>query len=238
MAECFAFTKELQIYMDESCRFTTDAVLLSDFAAPKPQDRACDLCSGSGAVALLWQDSERTAPSHTTCVEISSDICALLQQTIDCNNLSERMTAVCADLRELRVADKDLFDLVTCNPPYFHKGSGKIGAKGTARHQLLCDTEELFASIARILKYGGRTVVCQRPERLCDILYAMRQNGIEPKKLRLCAHRADKEPFLLLVEGKKGAKSGMRLLPTLLLEQDGAPTDEYKRIYKSFFEVR
>ena len=236
MAQLFPLTNHLHIYMNESCRFTTDAVLLSDFAAPKKHEYACDLCSGSGVIPLLWQDGEKIAPKHTTCVEISPEVCALLEQSISHNKLYEKMRVVCSDLRDFRVKDEALFDLVTCNPPYFGKNSGKLGQNSTARHQLLCDTQELFCSLSKLLKFGGRTAICQRPDRLADILCAMRANGIEPKKMRLCMHKENKEPFLLLVEGKKGANSGMRLLPPLILEENGVPTEEYKRIYKSFFK--
>ena len=85
---------------------------------------------------------------------------------------------------------------------------------------------------AWLLQYGGRFCLCQRPERLTDVLLAMRQAGLEPKRLRWVQQRPEKAPWLFLVEGKAGARPGLTVEPPLIVESaDGSYTDEMKRIY-------
>ena len=60
----------------------------------------------------------------------------------------------------------------------------------------------------------------------------LRENGLEPKRLRLVCHRADSAPSLVLVEGRRGGKPGLNLLPSLILRgPDGSESEEALRIY-------
>ena len=60
----------------------------------------------------------------------------------------------------------------------------------------------------------------------------MREARIEPKRVRLIAARADAAPKLVLVEGLKGGKPGLHMLPLLITHNaDGSFTQEMLRIY-------
>ena len=142
------------------------------------------------------------------------------------------------DLREIRtLLPAHSFRLVTCNPPYFPAGSGYLcpeDSRRRARHEQKesCTTGEVCDAAAWLLQYGGRFCLCQRPERLTDVLLAMRQAGLEPKRLRWVQQRPEKAPWLFLVEGKAGAKPGLTVEPPLIVESaDGSYSDEMKRIY-------
>ncbi|MDY2782771.1 MAG: methyltransferase, partial [Candidatus Pseudoruminococcus sp.] len=78
--------------------------------------------------------------------------------------------------------------------------------------------------------------ICQRPERLPDITEAMRKYNIEPKRLRFVQLNTKKTPKLLLIEGRRGGnKGGLKVEPTLLLEDDfGKCSQEMLEIYGSF----
>ena len=103
-------------------------------------------------------------------------------------------------------------------------------------HLAFCDFQK--AEIVNIgtrpmLKFGGRLCVCNRPERLCDIFEVMRKNGIEPKRLRTVHKNPDCAPWLVLVEGKKGAKSFLSIeRPLYVRSADGGVSDEMMRIYQ------
>ena len=102
-------------------------------------------------------------------------------------------------------------DLVVSNPPYFPVGSGS--SAGPFRSEESCTLEQLCAQAARLLKNGGRFALCHRPERMCDVLWAMRHYGMEPKRLQLCAHSPSHSPSLMLVEGIRQGKPGLTVLP-------------------------
>ena len=71
-----------------------------------------------------------------------------------------------------------------------------------------------------------------KPERLTDLLTALRTHGVEPKRLRPVVRRAGDAPSLLLAEGRRGGRPGLSIEAPLILEgADGAPTAELDAIY-------
>lgn len=114
---------------------------------------------------------------------------------------------VCADLKNLwEDAPAGQLDLVTCNPPYKAYQAGiesQLTAQKIARHEVLCNIYDICHSAKRLLKFGGRLCICNRPERLADCIDAMRQNGIEPKRLQFVAKAADAQPWLFCWRKKR-----------------------------------
>jgi len=106
-----------------------------------------------------------------------------------------------------------------------------------ARHETLCTLDEVCACAARLLRFGGRFCLCQLPERLVDVLGAMRANKIEPKRVRFVQQRADSAPWLFLVEGKRGAKPFLTIDPPLILRENGGISAEMQRIYANYGKV-
>ena len=79
--------------------------------------------------------------------------------------------------------------------------------------------------------------MCHRPERLAEMLDLMREYKLEPKRLRLVCQRVGEEPWLVLVDAKKCANTGLRIAPTLYIEKDGKLSDEMIEIYGSYKEA-
>lgn len=231
----------ISIYVSKEFVFGTDAVLLADFARPAPHNIACDLGTGCGIIPLLWM--RERSPRTAVGVEIQKEAFELLDRSIEYNNIEERLSFVQGDLREIeKVLKCDGYDLVTCNPPYKQEGAGEVADKpqrSQARHELTCTITDAVHAANKLLKYGGRFCVCQRPERLCDVICAMRNEKIEPKRIRFVQQRTSTAPWLVLVEGKKGARSGIICEKTLLIESpDGEYSEEMRRIYKLYREAQ
>ena len=102
------------------------------------------------------------------------------------------------------------FDLVISNPPYFQPGHGGDG--GEAR-QADCSLEELCRTAARLLRNRGRFALCHRPERLADLMCALRGSGLEPKRMRLLAHGPEHPPSCVLMEAVRRGRPGLRIEP-------------------------
>lgn len=202
--------------------FGTDAVLLSRFAAVKRKDVCCDLGTGCGIIPLLWLREEIYNP--VTAVEIQENACALVREAIEINGLEGKLEIINCDLREYKEKlPMGKFSLVSFNPPYFAVDSGEKSPNESvsiARHEIMSDVFEGAKCASYILKFGGRFCVCHRPERLADVFEAMRKYGIEPKRMALCRRNKSTKPFLVLVEGKKGAK------PSLTVEDEIIMADE------------
>ena len=105
-----------------------------------------------------------------------------------------------------------------------------------ARHETLCTIDDVCASASRNLKFGGRLCVCNRPERLCDIMVAMRKNNLEPKRARFVSKSKNTAPWLVLVEGKKGSKPFMKIEPQFYIQSDDGTrfSDELKELYRLY----
>ncbi len=56
-----------------------------------------------------------------------------------------------------------------------------------------------------------------RPDRLIEIINLMQKYGIEPKKIRLVYPKENKNANMLLIEGIKNGKSGLKMLSPLII---------------------
>ena len=121
---------------------------------------------------------------------------------------------------------------MVCNPPYFPPGSGRESASPAARlarHEQPGTLDEVVAAASRLLRFGGRFCLCHRPERLADVVAALRRRGLEPKRLRTVQGAAASAPWLLLLEAKKGGKPGLRWEPPWLQDQPAHRQEIYGR---------
>lgn len=207
------------LWVDDDCTFGTDAVLLAEFARVKAGERVCDLGTGCGILPFLWQTKD--GGPTVDAVECAPHACALLRRSVSENGLSERIAVYETSWCDLSLA-AGTYDRVVCNPPYFPEAGGKqspSSARRLARTERGETLAEVTAAAAKLLKNGGHFALCHRPERLCDVVTALRARGLEPKRLQWVHHRADKEPFLFLCEAIKGAKPSLTVLPPILIEE-------------------
>lgn len=235
----------IHICVSDRHHFTTDTILLADFAAPKKSDNAVDLGTGCGTIPLLW--AREDMPRSVVAVEIQDEAIALLQESIALNRAAGhdavgRITPLLCDINALGDhLNAGEYDLAVCNPPYKLSGAGLTNpdpARELINHETGVTLEDICRAASRLLRFGGRFCLCQRPERISDILESMRRHQIEPKRLRLVQGRAKKAPKLVLVEGKRGANTGfLQVMPTLIVERDdGSFTDEMNAIYGCYKE--
>lgn len=218
----------------EHFRMSTDCVLLADFVNLSGTRRGIDLGCASGAIALLLLC--RSEKLHMTGLEIVEEAAALARENMERNGLAERSRILWGDIRRHReLFQSGSFDLVVANPPYFPVERGFLSpAEGRrdARGETQCTLEDICTAAAFLCRTGGSFCLVHKPERLSELLCAMSAHGLEPKRLRLVCHRADSSPSLVLVEGRRGGKPGLSILPALILRNgDGNETEEVRRIY-------
>jgi tRNA1Val (adenine37-N6)-methyltransferase len=213
--------------------FGADAVLLADFSSPRGDKRLCDLGTGCGIIPLLWCRARRSPAIDA--FEIQRDACYLARKAAELNGLA--ISVYNTDLREIEHSFYGRYDLVASNPPYFRVGAAKLSreeSSAAARHETECTLEDVVCAASRLLHERGRFCLCQRPDRLADVFVLMRRYGIEPKRLRLVQQNASSRPWLALVEGRKGGGCGLETLPVLLAEENGAQSEEMRRIYGDY----
>ncbi len=218
--------------------FGTDAVLLSYFASAKKKDRMVDLGTGCGIIPLLMlRDGLLT---KAVGVDISEEAAFLAKKTVEELEISN-FEVVCSNLLELKgKVDFGCHTLITCNPPYKAPNAGLKNpdkVEMVARHEVACTLEDIIAVSSKLLQTGGRLCMCHRPERLSELMTLMAKYKVEPKRLRLVAQRKGEEPWLVLVEGKRCANIGLRIEPTLYVEDNGGFSPEMIKIYGPYKEA-
>lgn len=223
--------KLIQMPGEEDC-FSQDSVLLADFARVKPGSRVCDLGAGGGAVGMLLM--ARQPSIRCEMVEIRADLCQRAQRSARLNDVADSVRVHCLDLRQ--AADhlgKGGFDLVVSNPPYHPvTADGMVPGRRLARQQLACSFDELSVVALALLRQRGRFCLCCPASQLLAAAQAMRSQGLEPKRLRFVSAFIDRAPYLCLLEGMKGAKPGLMVMPQLVqFESPGQWTREMTAIY-------
>lgn len=221
--------------------FGTDALLLAYFAEPKNTDRICDLGTGCGIIPLYWRSRGITA--YIAAVDIQEAAIRQLESAIKLNEPEKSVVPIVADLRNLKgVLPFGEFDLVTMNPPYFKAGGGILSddaARMTARHALECSLEEVCMAAASLLRFGGRFCMCLPPDRLCDAVDLMRKYSMEPKRLRFAKRKTEDKPYLMLIEGRRGGKPSLNVLPDLVLTDNGnGDSAEMKEVLSEYLKMK
>ena len=208
-------TDTLKIIQDtDGFCFGTDAILLAKFAAVKNGERVVDLCSGNGIIPILLTD--RYKPSEITAVELQKSVAALCRENMELNGLN--VNVVCDDLKNASKYISKPVDVVTCNPPYTPWGGGEVNDSETkiiARHEIFCTVKDIFESVSKILKFGGRFYMIHRADRLADIIYTARSFRLEPKTLRFVHADSGKNASLLLISFIHGGGSQMTIMPPI-----------------------
>lgn len=199
---------------DELYCFTSDSILLARFAKVKKGDVVADFCSGSGIVGFYLYGLNSQFINSLAFFEMQKPLFDLSVKSIELNSLENKFTAVNTRLQDISNNYLGKFSLIVCNPPYMAKDSGahdKDESLAICRREVELSLEELISAISTCLKYGGRTAMVHRADRLADIVCTMRKYNIEPKRIQF-VKSGDKEPYLLLIEGVKGGKSGIRVM--------------------------
>ncbi|MBQ3567068.1 MAG: methyltransferase [Oscillospiraceae bacterium] len=225
-------SERISVCVSQEHGFGTDAFLLADFCQHKQKDIACDLGTGCGIIPLILQ--RNAPPKLTYAVDIQEQAIEQLEISLEKSNI-DSIVPICADLKTLwNDAPLGTLSLVTCNPPYKAANAGiesSLDAHKIARHEILCNIDDVCCAASKLLKFGGRLCICNRPERLSDVIFAMKNNGIEPKRLRFVSKNENTAPWLFLIEGKKGSKPFMQVLPQMYVWNKNGYSEEMERIY-------
>ena len=189
-------------------RYSTDDVLTAWYAtqwAPRV-DRAADLGSGIGSVALIcaWRLSGATFCT----VEAQAMSARLARKSIRYNGVESRFTVYEGDLRSSILAAEKPFDLVTGSPPYW-PASAATGAAHPqavpARIEIRGSVFDYAAAAARILATGGMFVFvfpCIQSERAED---ALASNGLVLLRRRDVVFKEGEPPMISLFGAMRAA---------------------------------
>ncbi len=224
--------------------YGVDAVLLAAFAAGETGAmglrkksaeplRIADLGTGCGAVAFIAH--HKLGGARLTGFDISAAAIDRAERACRMNGLEDEMDFVCCDIKDIDAPGS--FDAVLTNPPYFRRTPEEPGAadpdeRYIARHETTADIGDFAKASSAMLREGGSLYMVHRPDRLADIISAMRAAGIEPKEMQPVVPRAGEAANMVLIHGIKGAGPELKMLPEIAVHTaDGGYTKEILEYY-------
>lgn len=198
--------------------FTSDAVLLGNFCNIKKEDVVIDFGSGCGIIAILI--AAKTEAKFIYGVEIQADLCDMAKRSVNLNNLSEKIEILNLDIKNLYKNLNYEADVIVCNPPYF-KSSPEFKNKNLdiaiARHEHSTNLKEICLAAKRQLKFKGRFYIIYPTDRLIELIAALIESNLQPKKLQLVQANLKMPPHLVLIESVLGGNSGIKVLNNLII---------------------
>ncbi|MBS5778692.1 MAG: tRNA1(Val) (adenine(37)-N6)-methyltransferase [Acholeplasma sp.] len=229
--------KNLKIVQNtDMFNFSLDSVLLPNFVTlNKNTAKILDIGCGNAPIPLIL--STKTS-AKIIGVEIQKDVYELALKTVKMNDLEKQIEIINDDINNIYTYfETESFDTVVCNPPYFKVATtpnlNTIEYKTIARHEIKLNLEQIINIAKKVLKNNGNIAMVHRPERLSDIITIMRKNNIEPKRIRFVYPKETKEANILLIEGVKNGRPGLKILPPLYSHCENG---EYSKQIKKYFE--
>ena len=207
---------------------STDSILLADFARLPRNAKVLDLGSGCGTLGLLL--CAKDANCTVTGLEFSEKAHKAALENIARNSLSSRLESICADLRSLPAEFTGVFHCCISNPPYFTGGPANR-ATPAARRDDYCTPADLFGSASKALRYGGDFFLVHKPEKLAQLITCGAAVSLEAKRLTLIRHKEGGPITLILLQFRKGGKSGLQIYEQSLFDTCGEPTAYYREVY-------
>lgn len=229
--------KNLKIVQNkEYFNFSLDSVLLPNFIHfNKSLKKILDLCTGNGPIPLIM--STKTE-AEIIGVEIQDDIYDLAIESVAINGLQNKIKIIKEDVNNIcNFYESDSFDLITCNPPYFKVNENSLkninDIKTNARHETLVNLEQIIIISRKLLKNNSSLYIVHRTERLAEIMYLMKKNNIEPKRVRLVYPKEGMNSNIVLIEGRKNGKVGVKFEPPIIAHNlDGSYTSEVLNMFE------
>jgi len=232
----FFFDGCIQVKQNHSgYRFSIDAVLLAWHAAPSPNDTILDLGTGCGIIPMIL--AYRHPGVKIYGIEVQTELADIANLNITENEMEDQITILCKDMKTLNHGHiSGSVDLVVSNPPFRKSKSGRINPnrqRAVARHEIKATLYDIVEAACRVLKTSGRFVMIYSAERITDMLTQMRASGIEPKSIRMVHSGKNTGAKMILVEGKKGGRSGLKIdSPLFIYRENGSYSDEVEKIFK------
>ncbi|MBQ9940665.1 MAG: methyltransferase [Clostridia bacterium] len=229
--------KDLSVYQykDGFC-YGTDAVLLSAFTDFKKGDSGAEIGTGCGIIPILLNYHKE--PGKIYAFEIQKDYADLARKNADMCGYGEKIEVICDNITNHEKYNIQGLDFVFSNPPYMKNDSGKLNGeikKLVSRHEMFCGIDDICRAANYMLKNGGNFFAVFRPDRMTDLIFALKKNRLEPKEILFVQSHSDKAPNLFLIKAKKDCLDGGLKIhkPLVLYTRDAVMTEQLEYIYEN-----
>ena len=206
--------------LENGYRYNSDTLVLYDFICSvvgEISGRVLDVGAGCGILGLLLKrDFKKIDLSMLDLLELNSEISSFNAKS---NCLEAR--AITADFANFK--DSEKFDLIISNPPFYHDGV----TKSQNEHIKV----SRYASSLN-LKPHKRAFFCYAPDDLSEIVACLKEYKLNLVSLKFVHTKKDKPANLALLEVRNNSNSKLKVLPPLVMSEDGSHTKEASEIFK------
>jgi tRNA1Val (adenine37-N6)-methyltransferase len=207
------------IQKEKGYRFSIDAYLLAHFVCMNKNDRVLDMGTGSGVIPIIV--AHRYSCDKVVGIDIQEEMVDMARRSVALNGLDNKIDIMLGDIRTIEILfDHQSFDVVIINPPYRKRGSGRINPdyqKSVARHEITGCLSDFLTASRYVLKESGRVCIIYPASRLVELIFQMRLASIEPKRLQMVHSNDCSQGVFILVEGIKGGREEIEILPPLCI---------------------
>lgn len=215
--------------------FGMDSVLIANFAKISRKNAiVADLGTGTGIISILVAGKQN--PEKVYAVEIQEELVDMAKRSVKYNDLENKIDIINTDIVGISKGNfNKKFDYVISNPPYKKLNTGLINdnqKKLISRHEVKCTLKDVVNEASKLLKDKGVFYMVHRPDRLCDIFNAMRENKVEPKEIQLVHSHLEDEANLVLIKGVKCGNPSLKVLkPLIVYNENNEYTEELLKFY-------
>ena len=226
--------KQFTINQDRcAMKVGTDGTLLGAWAnAPVEPCRILDIGTGTGLVALMM--AQRYPQSQVIGIDIDRDAAIQAQENVDASPFSDRVKIINADA--VKIEDKEGFDAIVCNPPYFVDSlTCPQDQRTLARHTITLTYEQLMRTAYKLLKNDGMFSIVVPTENNDVIESAAALAGFMISRICMIKTTPNKLPKRQLIEFRKNRIDRIDFCEELLEIFPNQRSDWYYELTRDFY---
>ena len=213
--------------------FTSDSVLLANFVKTKKNDVCVEIGTGSGIISILV--NYKTNPKKIYAFEMQHDYALLAKKNLDYNKINN-IEIIESKIQNFKQFINFNVDVVFCNPPYYKNETcqkSEDESIAMCKHESFLPLDELVDCACKMLKFKGKFFIVYPANRVCELIYKLKQHKLEPKKIFFAQPTIAKEANTVYIECIKGGKEGVKVLPTLITNTlDGDYVQTIQKLYR------
>ena len=211
----------------------TDGTLLGAWAnAPVEPCRILDIGTGTGLVALMM--AQRYPQSQVIGIDIDIDAAIQAQENVDASPFSDRVKIINADA--VKIEDKEGFDAIVCNPPYFVDSlTCPQDQRTLARHTITLTYEQLMQTAYKLLKNDGMFSIVVPTENNDAIESASALAGFMISRICMIKTTPNKLPKRQLIEFRKNRIDRIDFCEEILEIFPNQRSDWYYELTRDFY---
>lgn len=228
---------DLKIYQDtDSFMFSLDSVLLSNFVTiNKGTRKILDIGTGNAPIPMML--TKRTN-AIIDAIELQNKSYSLAIESVKYNKLDKQINLIYGDINKIyKDLGNNCYDVIVSNPPYYSSDmvSSLNNNKKIARNDDNLTIDNIFMIAKRLLKNNGNIAIVFDTKRLSEVISTMKLYSIEPKKIQFIYPKCDKISNIFLIEGTKNGKPGLKVLNSIILQNDDNSYTKYiEKLLKEF----